>query len=209
MCTCQINKCYRVNNALIWINLTASVWENWSENIHHYECFFLNHIINRCVWLGWPAAVWNAYVQRTCARAGADVRTLTSTHTSCLQANPQKTRPCVCCSCRLIGVTSQNCLHCGQRPWFTAMYGFYNTRSPLITWKIYQNYSSQSTRSVFRWNWEKMWLLPCGYYLFPRRLIIMSKSAWKSKWSVMEPLCLSDGITVIIYSPFFWLSLPP
>lgn len=51
MCTCQINKCYRVNNAFIWINLTASVWENSSENIHHHKCL-LNHIINRCVWLG-------------------------------------------------------------------------------------------------------------------------------------------------------------
>lgn len=87
--------------------------------------------------------------------------------------------------------------------------------------------NSQSTRVVFKWNRETMWNFPYGYYLFPsfsgwRRPIITSeqnnfngtisyidpKSAWKSKRSVMEPLCLSDRITVIIYSQFFFFTFP-
>ena len=39
MCTCQINKCYKVNNAFIWINFTVSVWENSGKTIHHHKCF--------------------------------------------------------------------------------------------------------------------------------------------------------------------------
>lgn len=57
-------------------------------------------------------------------------------------------------------------------PVVTAMDGFYSTRSPCITWKMYQNYSRETAcnQLEFRCNEEDvnihLWLLS-GYYLFP------------------------------------------
>lgn len=49
MCTCQVNKCYRVNNAFIWINLTASVWENSTREHSSFWVFCESYYQQMCL----------------------------------------------------------------------------------------------------------------------------------------------------------------
>lgn len=117
MCTCQINKCYKVNNAFIWINFTVSVWENSGKTIHHHKCFFESYYQQMLLaQLGcccqWPAVCFISMIEMyICTNMHTNTQSPTHTPSAFKQNQKPKT---VCCSCRMIGVTSQNFLHHGQ-----------------------------------------------------------------------------------------------
>ncbi len=156
----------------------------------------------------------NAYIQRANTRAGADVHANTKSPTHLL---PSKSRN----KARVLQLQAD----WSDKPklsalwptsWFTATYAFYSAHSPLITWKIYQNYSPETACSQpqlcldvagRRCEYSHMAIICSLHCLMKDKdhfgapiSYIHPKSVWKSKWSVMEPLCLSDWMAVIIYS---------
>lgn len=107
---------------------------------------------------------------RKYTRAGADLHTNTQSPTHTPPASKQTPKKHKACVLQLQADWSDKPKLSALWPasWFTTMYGFYSTHSPLITWKIYQNYTPETACSQPELcNWEKMWISPCGYYLFP------------------------------------------
>lgn len=134
---------------------------------------------------------------------------LVLTHTSCLRANPQNKA----CVLQLQADWSDKPKLSAPWPtsWFTAMYGFYSTHSPLITRKMYQNYSPQTACSQpevcldvtgRRCEYSLMAIICSLHFQMEEDVnhlvvfisYIHPNSALKSKRSVMEPQCLSDMI---------------
>lgn len=150
-------RCARVRsiNVIEWIMLSfgltsLSVYGKTQARTFIIKSVFLNHIINRCYWLSWLLlsvtlcllylSDRNTYIQ-ICAQTHNHLHT----HISCLQAKPQNKDYVL----QLQADWSDKPKLFAPWPtsWFTAIYGFYSTHSPLITWKIYQNYSPETACS--------------------------------------------------------------
>lgn len=134
MCTCQVNKCYRVNNAFIWINLTASVWENstrehssfWVFRESYYQQMCLARLACCCQW---PAVCLEIQKNTLWCRCWCAHKRSNHLRTHLLPPSKPRNKAAACWL-RWRAKAPQ------PTSWLAAMYGFYSTHSQLITWEI-------------------------------------------------------------------------